>query len=92
MPSHIADPYHVVVNIDGAKVSFGRAQASTLRRFDMNGELHDDYPDKPTLRLLIRTGYVMRTRGFYVLTPKGHLAYDAVIAYFARKADALKGG
>jgi hypothetical protein len=89
MPGHVADPYHVVVRVDGTAVSISRSQTTVLRAFDLNGELRDEWPDLFTLRTLARRGWVLRTRGHFMLTPRGRAAHAAVVAYFARKADAL---
>jgi hypothetical protein len=89
---HVAHPVVVVLRVDGVYVRLSASQVSALRSFGSDGVLDDDQPDFRAVHALARHGWVLRSRGHFVLTPKGRVAQAALADYFARKADALKDG
>lgn len=89
---HVADPIFVALRVNGTYFRLGATRATALRRFDTDGVLRGHEPDVHSLRALARYGWVLRSRGHFVLTPQGRDAQAALAAYDARKALALAEG
>lgn len=88
MVGHIERAEHVEININGVRTRLRRGPAVLLTEF-VDGEYHGDPTDPRYLRVIIRHGWALRTRGRYRLTPAGQEAHAAVTAYYARKQAAL---
>lgn len=92
MPPHTARPSSVSLKIDGMYCCLTSSQASTLKSFDEDGVMRDLDPDVQSVRQLARRGWVLRSRGHFVLTSQGKAARTALADYLSRKDMALEGG
>jgi len=88
-PRHVRNPSTVTVYVDGERVGLTVTQANTLARFDDNGVLSIS-ANHETMGFLGRRGWVLRSCGRVILTPEGRKIHDALRAYLARKAEALR--
>ncbi len=90
MPGHIPRPEYIHLTISGVHVRLRHGVAVLLSEF-VDGEYHGEPASISNMRVLLRHGWVLRTRGHCRLTLAGQDAHAVVTAYFARKADALNG-
>jgi hypothetical protein len=92
--NHIPRPRRIALTVRGARINVFREQAKIIGHADLDGWITPDVnePSQRTITNMMNRGWLIRTRGRLRLTPKGLEVRAALVAYQARKQDALNGG